>query len=71
MRYTRHARARMLAKGITEDMVLAVLAAPEWSPATGRGIRYDAMVQNRRLCVVIADEGDDPRVVTVFWFGER
>ena len=63
---TNHAISRMLLRNISRDEITAVLANPQWMPATTRGTRYDAMVGDRRIAVVV-EEGTDPlRVVTVF-----
>ena len=63
---TNHAIARMILRNISRDEIAAVLAKPQWMPATTRGTRYDAMVEGRRVAVVV-EEGTDPlRVVTVF-----
>ncbi|MYA19559.1 MAG: DUF4258 domain-containing protein [Chloroflexi bacterium] len=63
---TNHAISRMLLRNISRDEITAVLANPQWMPATTRGRRYDAMVGGRRIAVVV-EEGTDPlRVVTVF-----
>ena len=63
---TNHAIFRMILRNISRDEMAAVLANPQWVPATTRGTRYDGMVGGRRIAVVV-EEGTDPlRVVTVF-----
>ncbi len=57
--------------GISREMVEQVLLKPEWAPPTTRNTRYDAMVNGRRLCVVVAEEWSEPVVVTAFWLIEE
>ncbi len=66
LRYSRHAVRRMIEQGITEGMVESVLLQPQWTPAVFSGIRYDGMVGERRLGVVVAGR-DEQLVVTAFW----
>lgn len=71
LRYSRHAEERLEQQGITQAMVEAVLLDPQWTPATSRNTRYDAMVGDRRLCVIVAEEHSIPVVVTAFWYIEE
>ena len=67
---SRHATERMDEQAITEAMVEEVLAKREWNPPTGRNVRYDAVVDGRRLGVVVASQ-DETFVVTAFWYIEE
>jgi hypothetical protein len=67
LRYSDHAVDQMIARGITEQMVEAVLLSPQWMPATTRSTRDDAIVGGRRVGVVVAEQHDPPVVVTVMW----
>lgn len=71
LRYSDHAVDQMIARGITEQMVEAVLLSPQWMPATTRNTRYDAVVGGRRVGVVLAEEHDPAVVVTVMWADEE
>ncbi len=51
-------------------MIERALASPEWPVPTPRNTRYDAMVGDRRLVVIVALEHSPPVVVTVWWEGE-
>jgi hypothetical protein len=70
VRFTKHAMDRMARLHISQEMVERVLLDPEWSSATTRNTRYDAIVEGRRLCVVVAEEWSEPVVVSTFWFRE-
>ncbi len=52
-------------------MVEAVLLDPQWTPPTSRSTRYDGMVDDRRLCIVVQEDRDTPIVVTAFWYIEE
>jgi len=70
--FTHHAVKRMTEFGITGAMIDEVLSHPRWTPATGRGARYDGIVlDGRRLCVVVDERRMRPLVVTAFWYGRR
>ena len=56
LHYSRHGEERLEQQGITQAMVEAVLLDQRWTPATSRNKRYDAMIGDRRLCVVVAEE---------------
>lgn len=72
VRYTGHTMDQMADRGITEAMVQGILDNPRWMPATTRNTRYDGIAPDgRRLCVVVAEEWQPPRVVTVFWYEEE
>jgi len=51
-------------------MVERVLASPEWRVPTPRNNRYDAIIDGRRLVVIVAMEHSPSVVVTVRWEGE-
>ena len=53
LRYTRHALQRMARRRITEAMIERVLANPDWRVPTVRNSQYDAMVDDRRLVVIV------------------
>ena len=48
-------------------MIDAVLSAPAWTPSTSRNTRYDALIDGRRLAVVVAEEHQPVVIVTAFW----
>ena len=60
----------MIAQGISEAMVEAILLNPQWTPPTTRGVRYDSVIDGRRVCVVV-DAGDETSVVTAFLYREN
>lgn len=66
---TAHALDQMSYRNVTLEEVQQVLSAPQWSPATTRSTRYDAIVDGQRLAIVV-DEVRQPGVITVvtaFW----
>lgn len=71
LEYSHHAEKRMDEQGITTAMVEGVLLDPQWMPPTSRSARYDAMTNDRRLCVVVQEDRDIPIVVTAFWHIEE
>ena len=60
----------MIAQAISESMVESVLLAAQWAPSTSRGIRYDGVIDGRRIGVVV-DADDEALVVTTFWYREE
>lgn len=66
--YTRHALDQMSERGITEAMAQYVLTARTGQVPTTRNTRFDAVVEGRRMGVVVALEHTPPVVVTVFWY---
>ena len=76
IRFTRHARARMRQRRISEDAVAATLAAPMLSyPAPVRGRSpactvCEGQIEGRRYKVYVQDGTDPPVVATVAVRGE-
>lgn len=70
LQYTRHALRRMARRRISEAMVERVLGSSEWRVPTPRNTRYDAIIDGRRLVVIVALEHSPPVIVTVWWEGE-
>lgn len=60
----------MAEQGINRDMVESVLLNPVWTPFVTSRIRYDGLVDGRRLCVIVTP-ADETFVVTAFWYREE
>ena len=65
-----HAVLRMVEQGISEEMVHWTLNNPQWMPAIGPNACYDAMIDGRRLRVVLAEAHAVPVLVTAHWVRE-
>jgi hypothetical protein len=68
LNYSRHALDQMSERGITDAMVEYVLTVRTWDVPTTRNTRFDALVEGRRMGVVVALEHTPPVVVTVLWY---
>jgi hypothetical protein len=69
LKYTSHARKRMLRRHVAEEMIIETIAAPEIEYPS-----YDTTVAlktygNRKLGVVYIMEGNFRKIITVCWRG--
>ena len=69
--FSPHALDRMWQNGLGPEDIDAVLSDPRWMPPTTRGTRYDGILGDGRLAVVVDEERTVPHIVTVFWVGGR
>ena len=67
---TGHAGRQMLIRGVSPEMVSAVLDNPTWQLSSTANTVYAAMVDGRRLTVVIAEDRAPVVLVTVWWDDE-
>ena len=67
VRYSHHARERMAEQGIAQNMVEAVLEAPEQRIVGNTAHEYRAAVGDRLLHVVISAGPEPASVITVYW----
>ena len=65
LRYSYHAKERMMEQGITRQMVETALSVPGTAIKGATADEYDALVGDRMMRVVVARQRN--LVITVYW----
>lgn len=70
LRFTNHARIRMVERGITRDHILITIANPDELDIDDNSVKTARkFIDDRKLVVVFTEKNEIFLIITVYWFG--